>query len=161
MHPEVEALLEQAETRFLKPEELATFKRHVASLSQRLKVYEFLREKEVTIFQPVADQLQETFPDKKPEILERSLKHWLLILRHCAMAMLLNEENFLRQRLLDWLSGLVNAHQSRELESALYNLLQVRLKEVLSQQALAILQPFLDQAQATILVPNAEAMTNP
>lgn len=154
MHPEIEALLDQAENRFLKPEEITAFKRQAALLSQRLKIYEFLRDKEESIFQPVANKLQETFPDETPEILERSLKNWVLVLRDSAMAMLLNDRNFIEQRLLDWLSGIVEAHQTRKIEATVGQLLQERLKELLSEQARAILQPFLDQAQSLILEPD-------
>lgn len=151
MHPEIEALLDQAENRFLKAEEITAFKRQAASLSQRLKIYEFLRDKEENIFQPVANKLQEKFPDEKQETLERSLKHWLLVLRYCAMAMLLNDQNFLEQRLLDWLSGIFEAHQTQKIEATICNLLQTRIKELLSEQARAVLQPFLDQAQSLII----------
>ncbi|MEG4146829.1 phycobilisome protein [Microcoleus sp. Pol12B5] len=150
MHPEIEALLDQAENRFLKGEELMAFKRQAVTLVQRLKIYEFLREKEASIFQPVTNKLQETFPDEKQETLERSLKHWVLVLRYCAMAMLLNDQNFLEQRLVDWLSGIVAAHQTQKIEATVCNLLQIRLKELLSEQARTILQPFLDQAQSII-----------
>ena len=151
MHPEIEALLDQAETRFLKGEELIAFKRQAAILAQRLKIYEFLREKEASIFQPVANKLQETFPDEKEETLERSLKHWLLVLRYCSMAMLLNDRDFIEQRLLDWVPGIVAAHQTQKIEATVCNLLQTRLKELLSEQARAILQPFFDQAQSMII----------
>jgi hypothetical protein len=154
MHPEIEVLLDQAENRFLKAEELVAFKRQAATLAQRLKIYEFLREKEVSIFQPVANKLQEAFPDEKQEILERSLKHWLLVLRYCAMAMLLNDRSFLEQRLLDWLAGLVEAHQTQKIELTICNLLQTRIEEILSEQARAILQPFLDQAQSILIQGN-------
>jgi Phycobilisome protein len=154
MHPEIEVLLDQAENRFLKAEELIAFKRQAANLAQRLKIYEFLREKEVSIFQPVANKLQKAFPDEKQENLERSLKHWLLVLRYCAMAMLLNDRAFLEQRLLDWLSGLVEAHQTQKIELTICNLLQTRIEEILSEQARAILQPFLDQAQSTLIEGN-------
>lgn len=147
MHPEIETLLVQAENRFLKADELTAFKRYVATLTHRLKTYEFLRDQEIAIFQSVADQLQAAFPDAKQEVLERSLKHWLLALRHCAMAMLLNDPVFLEERLLSWLSGLVQAYQSQDLETKTYQLLQTRLKELLSEQALALVQPFLEQAQ--------------
>ncbi|MEG4576156.1 phycobilisome protein [Microcoleus sp. N3A4] len=151
MHPEIESLLDQAENRFLKGEELIAFKRQAATLAQRLKIYEFLRDKEASIFQPIANQLQETFPDEKQETLERSLKHWLLVLRYCAMAMLLNDLDLLEQRLLDWLSGIVEVHQTQKLEATVCDLLQTRLKELLSEQARAILQPFLDQAQSIVI----------
>ncbi|MEG3860392.1 phycobilisome protein [Microcoleus sp. herbarium12] len=151
MHPEIEALLDQAETRFLKGEELIAFKRQAATLAQRLKIYEFLREKEASIFQPVANKLQESFPNQKEETLERSLKHWVLVLRYCAMAMLLNDREFLEQRLLDWVSGIVEAHQTQKVEATVCTLLETRLKELLSEQARAILQPFLDQAKSMIV----------
>lgn len=67
------------------------------------------------------------------------------------MAMLLNDRAFLEQRILDWLSGIVEAHQTQKIEVTICNLLQTRLKELLSEQARAILQPFLDQAQSIII----------
>lgn len=151
MHPKIEALLDQAESRYLKPEELDSFKHYAISLAQSLKTYELLREQEVAIFQPVADQLIKAFPDTNQEILERSLKNWLLILRHCAMAMLLNDRDFLQQNLLDWLKGLVQTHQRMAVETKLYQLLQERLTGLLSPQALALLQPYLTQAQTALL----------
>ncbi|OCR02582.1 phycobilisome protein [Oscillatoriales cyanobacterium USR001] len=154
MHPEIEVLLDHAETRFLKNEELAIFKRYAATLAQRLKVYEFLRDKEVAIFQPIANQLQEAFPQEKQENLERSLTHWILAMRHCAMAMLLNDEGFLKQRLEEWLSGIVKAHQSQQIETTIWKLLQARLKEILSEPALAIAQPFLDQISKILVTGN-------
>lgn len=150
MHSDIEALLVQAENHFLKPEELATFKRYVTTLGQRLKIYEFLREKEAIIFQPIINQLEEVYPSEKPEVLERSLKHWILVLRYAAMAMLLNDPTFLKQRLLDWLSGLVQVQQTLEIEETIYQLLQASLKKVVPEKALAILEPFLKQAQSLL-----------
>lgn len=155
MHPKIEALMEEAENRYLKPEEMEAFKQYAISIVQSLKVYESLRDKEVEIFQPVADRLVQAFPQTQQEILERVLKHWLLVLRYCAMAMLLNDREYLQRRLLDWLQGLVKTHQTAEIEAALYQLLQARLKELLSPQALALLQPFLELARATLLEANS------
>jgi hypothetical protein len=67
------------------------------------------------------------------------------------MAMLLNDRDFLEQRLIDWVSGIVEAHQTQKIEATICDLLQTRLKELLSEQARAILQPFLDQANSIIL----------
>lgn len=155
MHPKIEALMEEAESRYLKPEEMEAFKQYAISIAQSLKVYESLRDKEVEIFQPVADRLVKGFPQTEQETLERVLKHWLLVSRYCAMAMLLNDREYLQRRLLDWLKGLVQTHQTAEIEATLYQLLQARLKELLSPQALALLQPFLEQARATLLEGNS------
>ncbi|MUL36851.1 phycobilisome protein [Gloeocapsopsis dulcis] len=150
MHPEIKTLLYEAEDCYLKPEEIKTFKYHVSSLQARLETYELLCEQEVVIFQPIADQLLKTFPQQQ-ETLERTLKRWLSVLRYCAMAMLLNNQEFLQRRLLEWLTELVQAHQTQEIEMRLYQLLQTQLKELLTEQQLALLQPFLEQAETTLL----------
>jgi len=157
MHPQIKTLLYEAEEHYLKPEEIETFKHHASSLAQRLETYELLREQEVAIFQPVADQLLEVFPQEKQETLERALKHWLSVLRYCTMAMLLNNQEFLQRRLLEWLTDLVQVHQTQAIEMTLYQLLQAHLKQILSDQQLALVQPFLDQAETTLLRASALA----
>ncbi|MGK7872230.1 MAG: phycobilisome protein [Xenococcaceae cyanobacterium] len=155
MHPDIEELLYKAEEEYLQTPEIELFKHHVASLAQRLETYECLRDQEIAIFQTVADRLLEAFPQENPQLLERALKHWLSVLRYCAMAMLLNNPEFLERRLLEWLGDLVQAHQMESLETKLCQLLLSRLKEVLSEQQLALVQPFLEQAQTTLLGDNA------
>lgn len=155
MHPKIEALIEEAENRYLKPEEIEAFKQYAILIAQSLKVYESLRDKEIEIFQPVADKLVIAFPQTEQEILEKVLKHWLMVLRYCAMAMLLNDQEYLQRHLLDWLKGLVQTHQTTEIEAKVYELLQERLKELLSPQALALLQPFLEKARSTLLEANS------
>lgn len=153
MHPKIKTLLEQAESRYLKPEEIDGFKQYAISIAQSLKAYEWLREHEIEIFQPIADDIIHAFPNTEQTVLEESLKNWLLILRHCAMAMLLNDQEYLQQNLLDWLKGIVAIHQHQEVEAKIYQLLQARLKTMMPAQTLALLQPFLDQAKATLLEP--------
>lgn len=151
MHSEIKALLYEAEEHYLDPEEIEAFKTHASFLAPRLETYELLRDQEVAIFQPVADQLLKAFPQENQKTLERALKHWLTVLRYCAMAMLLHDQMFLRRRLLEWLTDLVQAYQIQSIEMTLYQLLQDRLKEVLSDEQLALVQPFLEQAQITLL----------
>lgn len=151
MHPKIETLIEEAETRYLKPEEIEAFKQYAITIAQSLKTYEFLREQEVKIFQPIADQLVTAFPKVPQETLERSLKHWVLVLRYSAMAMLINDAQYLETNLLDWLKGIVQTHQSMEIDRKLYELLVHQLKTLMAPPALGLLQPFLNQAK-TILI---------
>lgn len=151
MHTEMKALLYQAEERYLNPEEIENLKYYTESLAQRLETYELLREQELAIFQPVAERLLEAFPDEKQETLELALKYWLSVLRYCAMAMLLNNQEFFQQRLLEWLTALVQAHQMQVIQVTLYQLLQAQLKILFSNQQLALLQPFLAQAETMLL----------
>jgi hypothetical protein len=151
MHSDLEIVARKAEFDYLQQPELDAFKDCVNSLQQRLAIYECLRDKEVEIFQPIAEQLVEAFPDQNQKTLERALKHWLSILRYSAMAMLLNNSEFLQHRLLEWLAPTVQAHQLGSIESTLYELLLGNLQQFLSKPQLTLLQPFLEQAKANIV----------
>ena len=67
------------------------------------------------------------------------------------MAMLMNNPEFLQRRLLEWLVDLVQVHQMQAIEINLYQLLQAQLQEQLSDQNLALVQPFLAQTEDTLL----------
>lgn len=151
MYPELKILLNDAEQRYLQLEEIENFQHHVASLTHRLEAYELLRDNEIAIFQPIADQLPVAFPQYEQETLERGLRHWVAVLRYCAMAMLLNNPEFLQRRLLEWLTDLVQVHQTQAIDMAVSQLLQACLPKFLSTQQIVLIQPFLAQTQETLL----------
>ncbi len=151
MQSDLKAILHKAEEHYLTKPEIIVFQNHVASLAQRLETYESLRDQEITIFQPIAEELVRAYPQKNPQLIEKAIKHWLAVMRYCAMAMLLNNPEYLQRRILEWLTEMVQAHQIQSVENTIYNLLLLRLKKVLSQQQLALLQPFLAQVQTTLL----------
>ncbi|MBE9144570.1 globin family protein [Planktothrix mougeotii] len=151
MQAELNELLVQAENRYLQTEELVGFKSYAETLAQRLKIYEFLRDREIAIFQPIADQISSQFPHEKEERLEEILQQWILILRHSAMAMLLNDSEYLQQRVIEWLSGLVKAHNTQSIDTQIYQLLTARLNELISPKATVFLQPFLEQIKTNLL----------
>ncbi|MES1024245.1 phycobilisome protein [Gloeocapsa sp. BRSZ] len=151
MSLEIQNLIYQAEANYLTLAEVADFKKNVSSLESRLQVYEILRDREVDIFQAIADQLSTELSQEKQVNLERGLKNWVLIVRSCAMALLLNEPKFLQRRLLEWLTDIVQAHQLQIIEKKIYELLQSQLKKLLNSEQTALLSPFLEQAETTLL----------
>lgn len=151
MYPEIKTLLNEAEQQYLQPQQMETFNNHVLSITTRIEAYELLRDNELSIFQPIADQLLATFPQEKQESLERVLKNWLLVIRYCGMAMLLNNPEFIQRRLLEWLTDVVQVHQTQAIDLTIYQLLQVRLPQFLSREHMALVQPFLAQTEETLL----------
>lgn len=151
MHADLESLYFKAEEHFLQNTEIKLFKHHIASLAQRLETYENLRDQELAIFQPVANQLVQAFPQEKSQLLEQALKRWITVTRYAAMAMLLNNPEFLQHRLLEWLTDIVQVQQMQSIEGKLNQLLQKRLSEVLPSKQLDLIQPLLSQAQNTLL----------
>jgi hypothetical protein len=159
MHPDIEALFHHAEEHYLQPVEIKLFRHHAASLALRLQTYECLREQEIAIFQPIADQLQDAFSNVDTKLLEQALKQWLAVMRYASMAMLLSNSEFLHHRLLEWLTEIVQTQQTREVQARICQLLQARLKQVLPANQLGLIQPLIDQAQITLL--GSSTLTTP
>lgn len=151
MYPELKNLLYAAEEHYLQPQEIETCKQHLASLQQRQATYQLLREHELAIFQAIADRLPRKLPQAKPTNLEQGLKRWIAVMRYCAMAMLLNNPEFLQRRLLEWLTDLVQLQQTNECDCHIYQMLIAELPEFLDTEQLALLQPFLTQVENTLL----------
>lgn len=150
MHSDLEQFFHRSEDRYLQQPEMIDFQHHIGLLAKRLDTYKCLRDREIDYFQPVAEKLLQAFP-QDISILERALTHWLSVMRYCAMAMLLNNPEFLQHRLLEWLADIVQAHEIEALEQHLYQLLQAQLKRILSEEQLALVNPFLRQAQTVLL----------
>ena len=151
MHSDIQAILHQAEEHYLKGQEIEVFQIYTDSLAKRLETYECLRDQEIKIFQPIAEELVKVYSDENPQILKKALTHWLALMRYCAMAMLLNNPEYLERRILEWLTEIVHAHEMQSVEQTIYDLLFSSLKKLLSQEQLALLQPFLEQAQTSLV----------
>lgn len=158
MHPEIRDLLYNAEIAYFQKDEIENFQNVIDSLKERLNVYKKLRDQEISIFQPIANQLISEFSDENSELIEHALKHWLAIFRYSAMAMLINDPAFLQHRLLEWLTNIIQAYQIEEIEIRLNELLLSKLKEILPKGQFSLIAPFLEQATATLLISNAPSL---
>lgn len=107
MYPELQALIHESEHQYLQQSDLDKLTQEVSTLKQRLAVYRVLRDQEISIFQAIADKLLENLPQEKTRKIETCVRHWLLVTRYGAMAMLLNNPEFLEHRLLEWLTDIV------------------------------------------------------
>ena len=148
MYPALQELIHQAEAKYLKQDDLNNLQIEIARLKQRTAIYKTLRDQEVAIFQDVADKLIDQFPDEKNTTIETCLHHWLLATRYCAMAMILNDPDFLERRLLEWLTDIVSIYEYQAVSSKLFDLLVSKLAKVLSDKELEYLTPFLNQANS-------------
>ena len=100
--------------------------------------------------QAVADTLQQQ--TNQPEaLIERSIRNGLMVLRYVAMAMLLDDQSFVEERLRGWLPELVKAYETQTLDRQLFQLLEQKLASMLNQPQMRLVKPMLDQAQAIML----------
>lgn len=159
MHPQLESVFDEAENRYLKPEELGLLSHYVSSLPDRLETYRVLRDRELEIMQQVADNLVASLPNEAQAHLERTIRNGLLVLRYCAMGMLLEDETFVQGRIQGWLKETIQAYETPHIEAKLYALLTQFLMQSLTTAQMALLQPMLALAQATLLGSHEEPLT--
>lgn len=148
MKPIIETLFHEAENRYLKPEATAEVNQYMASLKERTGLYRTLRDQEVTWMQPIADELEQTFPAEQVTRLENSLRHALLSLRHCAMAMLMDDPTYLDLRFLGWFKESIEIHGTLDIDSHLHTAIRRQLSTTLNAQQFRLLTPFLDRVKA-------------
>ncbi len=159
MHPQLETIFDEAENRYLQPEELTLINQYVNSLPDRLETYRTLRDRELEIMQQVADQLEASLPQEPLERLERSIKNAMLMLRYSAIGMLLDDESFVETRLLDWLSKTNHVHNTQAIDKALFRLLNQRLTQTLTAQQINLIGPQIAKVQLAILQQSPELAT--
>jgi hypothetical protein len=152
----MEGIFDEAENRYLKPEELRDIKQYVASLPARMTTYRTIRDQEVTLVQTVVDELQIDLPDVEMVALERSVKNAMLGLRYCAIAMLTNNERLIQTQFLPWLRESVQLHETSVIDVALFQRLKHHLRLALNPQQMALFEPFLTLVEAVIPVQEEE-----
>jgi hypothetical protein len=151
MDTALQSLIYAADDHYLSDADLDRFNKDAKALGDRIEAYEYLRDRELSILQPAADYLTEEFLGAEPKLLERAVLHWLSILRYASMAMLQNNSEYLNRRILEWLPDLIEVYQLRDIELALYKLIQAQLKSSLSTEQLALIKPYLEDAYAVLL----------
>ncbi|MDX1977375.1 MAG: hypothetical protein SFT94_06845 [Pseudanabaenaceae cyanobacterium bins.68] len=143
MNPEFKVMLEQAQDRYLKTEQLAQLETYVGSIPDRVTLYRLLRDRELPILELVAFKLEADLTDAESKQLENSIKYLSLLLRYGAMAMLMQDLSLVKHRLLDWVNQIVTLQDNREIYQQAQTLLEQALTKELSRPQLDLLKPFL------------------
>ncbi len=159
MQSPIDGIFDEAENRYLKPEELQTIGHYVASIAERMSAYRALRDRELDLIQQAADLLQMEMPSVESAALERSIKNGMLTLRYCGMAMLLNDATLVEKRLLSWLRDSIELHQAQGVDAALFHLIRQQLPLSLDAQQLVLLEPFFGLVETVIPVQEEEMLT--
>ncbi|MBD2327456.1 hypothetical protein [Alkalinema sp. FACHB-956] len=147
MHPVIESLFDGAENGYIPSETLAEVNQYMKSLPERLAAYRTLRDREIQVMQKVADELEKQLTGESVERLEQSLKTGILAIRHCAMAMLMQDDRYLEERLLSWLEETTQIYNTQSIDRILYPLIRDHLGQLLNANQMRLLEPFLAKVQ--------------
>jgi hypothetical protein len=151
MYTELRELLYDAEDHYLQSGEIEKLRENVGSLKEKLAIYKDLRNQEIDVFQAIANELEKKLSPTEIDQLPELIVNWATILRYVAMGMLLNSNEFIHRRILEWINPVIQAHNRVSLDNQVYKLLCLSLKDKLEAKQWQTLQPFLLEVEQTIL----------
>ncbi len=150
MNRQLQDLVARAEERFLADGDLKVLESYVASIPDRLATYRLLRDRELDMVQAVADEASEALPGVPEAELKKALQGLLLVLRYCAMGILTDDEDLLKQRLLGWLEQ-TSGPETKKINEVIYKRFNQEVRKHLNEKQMNLLQPFITTAQVTLI----------
>jgi len=146
----LENVLDHADGSYITPEDLRTLDSAIASWQQRRQTYDLIQANENIILEQVMRQVQATVPDIAAKVTvdggNKCNRDMALVLRYCATAMLLQDEELLKDRLLYWMQNIMLALKNQRLNDFVYRALQKSVQDNLPKNNADLLLPYIEIA---------------
>jgi len=143
----LETVLERSDGSYISPEDLQTLDLTIASWQKRRQTYDWVQRREKEIVDKVLKQLSKAapgFPKRfTEEGVDRCQRDISLVLRYCATAMLLADEELLKDRLLYWMQNIMRALRHQQTNDRVYQILQQVVREQLPPENSSLILPYL------------------
>ena len=143
----LENVLDRADGSYITPEDLRILDGAIASWQQRRQTYDLLQTKENVILEQVMQQIINTAPDVAVKVTvdggNKCNRDMALVLRYCATAMLLQDEELLKDRLLYWMQNIMLALKNQRVNDFVYRSLQKSVQANLPKENADLLMPYL------------------
>lgn len=150
----LENVLERSDGNYISAEDLEKLDQSIVSWQSRRETYNLLQAKENAIISQVLTQFQsqnsQLAQKMGNELMEKCQRDLTLVLRHCAMAMLLQDKALLEERLLFWMQNIMRALRRQKICDRLYSLLEQVLPEHLPPENVHLLLPYVKTAHEYI-----------
>ena len=138
----------ETEGRYATDGELQFFSDYTQSFSLRMQTYQKLKTAEAQIIQEVQAKMQALDPTLFQGSKEDVTKKWkcdtIRVMRYSAMAMLLNDPDLLRERLLFWMETVMRAFGAQRSCDVTYSVMQEVVKAHLTPLEASLLCPILE-----------------
>jgi len=143
----LENVVERSDGSYISSQDLLTLDRSIASWQMKREVYDLVQTQENEIIDRVLINFQEQLPalaqQLSEDILNKCRRDLTLVLRYCAMAMLFQDEELLKDRLLSWMQNIMRALRHQKINNCVYQLLQQEVQEKLPQEQANLMLPYL------------------
>lgn len=138
----------EADGRYASAEELQFLKDYFQSLNHRMSAYKKIQASETEIMRQVEAQMLSLDPSLfrrgANDVTEKCRGDIVRVLRHSAAALLINDTERLRDRLLLWLQTILGAVQVRNTATVTYDVMKKVLKQYLTVEERNLFFPILD-----------------
>jgi hypothetical protein len=138
----------EADGRYATAEELQFLKEYFQSLNHRMSAYKKIQASEKEILRQVEAQMQSLDASLFRRGAQDVTSKWRLdtvrVLRHSAAALLTNDTERLRDRLLLWFQTILGAFQAKNSSGITYDVMKKVLKQYLTAEEASLFFPILE-----------------
>ena len=154
MLSQIQLLNQAVDGRYATDEELQFLSDYLQSFNLRLSAYARLQSAEATIVQQVQAKLRSLDPtllqNGSDDITAKWRRDTIRVLRYSAVAMLLNDADWLRDRLLYWMQTVMKAFGAQRSCDATYQLMQEVVRQHLTPPEARLFCPILELNRALL-----------
>jgi len=147
----LEQLILNVEGRYFKPEELSRIHGFLTAWPERTQLYRLIRDQEDTLVQATLTLLKGEVVGLNGRTVELCDQDLRLVLRHCSLAMLLEDGELVKERLVEWLEDQARLYDLSSTYEKALRLLQTSLKKHLPSNLVDALRPYLTQVQVALI----------
>ncbi|NEQ95625.1 MAG: phycobilisome protein [Cyanothece sp. SIO2G6] len=154
MLSQCESLVQATESRYATDDELIFLLHYRKFYAKRLSLYKKIERLERSIIETTYREIQKKVPqilrNRKQDISKKWKQDTLRTIRYCAMAVLLDDPENLRERYLLWFQTIMGAFNSRQSCDVTYSIMQEVVRELFTTEELELLVPILQLVQDTL-----------
>lgn len=143
----LENLIEQSDGSYIQSQDLDVVEKIIHTWGDRRRAYQNIQAREGDIVEKTLARFREeneilvrSAPDT---ILKKCKNDLTLVLRNCAMAMLLQDEELLKDRFLIWMQNIMRALRNQKYNVHIYQIIQDIVMEELPQEEAVLVLPYL------------------
>jgi hypothetical protein len=138
----------EADGRYASAEELQFLKEYFQSLNHRMSAYKKIQASEKEIIRQVEAQMQSLdanlFRRGSQDVTSKWRIDTVRVLRHSAAALLTNDTERLRDRLLLWFQSILGAFQAKNSSGVTYDVMKKVIKQYLTAEEASLFFPILE-----------------
>jgi nitric oxide reductase activation protein len=161
MLSQIQTLVREAEGRYATDAELQFLEDYTQSFPHRLRAYQNLRKQERSLIQQSYNQLKAQHPELFPAGQKEAVRKWqrdtIWILRYSAVAMLLDDVDSLRDRILLWFQTIMRAFGVQKTCYLTYSSLKTLAPQLMGEADGALLAEVLEVNRELFDLPELEA----